>query len=293
MGRDLYERIPAARRVFDLAAEVLGFDIARLCFEGPSEELNRTVNAQPCLLAVELAALAAVRGAGVEAGWAAGHSLGEFSAWVASGAVAVDVALRLVRRRGELMEQAAQRNPGGMAAILGLEEDTLAEICREAGSVVLANMNCPGQIVVSGEKEAVAAAGERARAAGGRAIPLAVSGAFHSPLMAEADSAFRAEVEAVSVADARIPVVANVSAEPVRQAAEIRAAMAAQMTSPVRWEASVRRLLAEGVKEFVEVGPGDVLTGLLRRIDRNARGRAAGDPAAVAALAAEQSGGIR
>jgi malonyl CoA-acyl carrier protein transacylase len=189
MGRDLYERIPAAHCVFDLAAEVLGFDIARLCFEGPTEELNRTVNAQPCLLAVELAALVAVRGAGVEAGWAAGHSLGEFSAWVASGAVAVDVALRLVRRRGELMEQAAQRHPGGMAAILGLEEDKLAEICREVGAVVLANLNCPGQIVVSGETEAVAAVGERAQAAGGRAISLAVSGAFHSPLMAEANAA--------------------------------------------------------------------------------------------------------
>jgi len=274
MGRALVERFPEAGRVFEEANAALGSDVASLCFEGPEEELRRTANAQPALLALSVAALRAVEARGVTASFAAGHSLGEFGAWVASGALAFGDALPLVRLRAELMDQATREAPGAMAALIGLDEDRVAQICEQAaaeGTIVPANFNAPDQIVVSGQSAAVDRGAELAAEAGARVVRLRVSGAFHSPLMAAAASQFAEAVEKVKLAPARIPVVANATGEPVRTEEQIRAAIAAQMASPVLWRRSMARLLAEGPRRFLEIGPGKVLAGLMRRIAPEAR----------------------
>jgi [acyl-carrier-protein] S-malonyltransferase len=273
MGRALAEAHREAREVFEIADRTLGFSLSTLCWEGPLEELTRSVNAQPALLAHGVAAWRLVAAAGFRPEWVAGHSLGEYSACVAAGAIDLEDALRLVRRRGELMSQAGVERPGTMAAILGLPDAEVEAACAEAaavGVVVAANYNAPGQVVISGEIAAVEQACERAKTRGARrALRLEVSGAFHSPLMASAAHGLQQALEGVTLRDARCPILANVSGEPVSRADEIRTALARQLQGAVRWGRTMRRLLDEGAT-FVELGTGSVLRGLLRSTDRQA-----------------------
>jgi len=274
MARDLAEAFPEARAALEAVDEALGFALSKVMREGPEDLLTRTDHAQPAILA-HSAAVWAVAGrklAGQVAG-AAGHSLGEYSAYVAAGSLALADAARLVRRRGELMHEAGTARPGTMAAVMGLDEASVTAVCREAsgpaGVVVPANLNGPDQVVVSGDPAAVARAGELLKAAGAkRVIPLKVSGAFHSPLMAPAAARFGEALGAAALGAPAFPVVANASAEPVRDAPTARRLLAEQLTRPVRWVASVQALasLAGPGAAFVEVGPGNVLTGLAKRI---------------------------
>ena len=290
MGRALAEAHPEARQVFETADRVLQCAFTELLWNGPESELRKTVNAQPALLAHSVAALRLVEAAGLEPSFVAGHSLGEYSACVAAGALSLEDALRLTRRRGELMFQSGLDRPGTMAAILGLAPAQVEAVCAEAapaGIVCPANFNAPGQIVISGEIAAVEKASELAKAAGAkRAIRLDVSGAFHSPLMEPAARGLAAELERVEIRDARCPVIANVSAQPVQKAADIRAALAAQVLGAVRWEESMRRLIDAGVQRFVEIGTGRVLRGLLRTIAPDAASFNIEDPASLAATLA-------
>ena len=287
MGRDLYEAFPAARAVFDEADAALGFALSALCFEGPAEELTRTINAQPALLTTSYACLAAARETGAlpAADFVAGHSLGEYTALAAAGALSFGDAVRLARERGRLMHEAGLLQPGTMAAILGLDEGVLAEICRETGTVI-ANFNCPGQLVISGGVDSVARAVELAAARGAsRTVTLQVSGAFHSPLMQPAVESMKAALAAVAFRDAAVPVIANVTARPVTQADDIRRELLDQLTSPVRWQRSMEYAIARGVTRIIEIGPGRVLTGLMRRIDRSVETANIGDAAAISGLA--------
>ena len=293
MAAALLEREPTARRFFQRAGEVLGLDLAAVCTTGSDAALTRTGIAQPALLTTCCAWFEVLRERGVLPQTVAGHSLGEFSAWVASGVLEFEEALRLVRRRGELMEEAGERRPGGMVAVIGLSDAQVGEICRaaqSAGVVAVANYNCPGQVVVSGEPDALDRVIEEVKAARGRAIPLRVSGAFHSPLMEDAARAFADLISGLPLRPPRIPVVANVSAEPVSQAEQVRQAIARQMTSPVLWSASVRRMVADGARSFVEVGPGQVLTKLIERISTEARAVPMGTPEELAAVLQVLSG---
>jgi [acyl-carrier-protein] S-malonyltransferase len=272
MGQAIYERFATARAIFDEADETLGFSLSQLCFSGPVETLTQTEHAQPALLTTSVALLAA---AGELAGGAlptptcvAGHSLGEYSALVAAGALSFADALRLVRLRGTLMADASE---GSMAAVMGLDLDLLQSICHDAsadGTVVVANENSPGQLVISGSVGAVERAMALAKEHGAkRVLPLKVSAAFHSPLMRHAAAGLQSAIEAVEqVAAPRCAVLSNISAEPLHAPEAIRAELVAQMTSPVRWIAAVKRMAAEGVTRFVEIGPGSVLTGLIKRI---------------------------
>ena len=290
MGRDLADAHPRAAEAFEHANDVLGVDLRRICWEGPDEELTRTENAQPAILlhsyAVWICLPEPVRQA---VGIAAGHSLGEFSAYLAAGALDFEDALRLVRRRGELMGRAGTVRPGTMAALIGLDPDAVAEVCLNVsgGVVVPANYNAPGQIVISGDVEAVGAARERALEAGAkRAVPLNVSGAFHSPLMAEAREGLALALQGVQVRDPGFPVVANAAALPITDAARARDLLVEQLTSPVRWVECVETMGRSRPDLWLEVGPGKVLSGLMRRIDRDANVRAVGEPAEVDALQA-------
>jgi [acyl-carrier-protein] S-malonyltransferase len=275
MGQTLAERFPVARHVFESADRALGYSLSGLCWSGPQEELTKTRHAQPALLTHSVAAWRLLEGAGVRPSWVAGHSLGEYSACVAAGALTFEDAVRVVHRRGELMYQAGLDRPGTMAAILGMEPAAVESLCADAGPagvVVAANLNAPGQIVISGEIPAVERACELARERGARrAIRLEVSGAFHSPLMEAAAHGLAEALDAVSVRDADVPIVCNVSAQPVRRADDIRAALKAQLLGAVRWEDSMRALLDGGAEGFVEVGAGSVLRGLLRSIRKDAR----------------------
>ncbi len=274
MGKDLAEAFPAARDTFAAIDDALGFALSQVMWEGPEDLLTRTDHAQPAILAHSAAVWAVVGGrlAGTVAA-AAGHSLGEYSAYVAAGALDLRDAARLVRRRGDLMRSAGEARPGTMAAVMGLDADQVTRACREASTagevVVAANFNAPDQTVISGDPGAVTRAGALLKAAGAkRVIPLRVSGAFHSPLMEPAARAFAADLDAAAVRPPAFPVVANASAEPVRDAATARRRLAEQLTSPVRWVEGVRRLadVAGAGARFVEIGPGSVLTGLAKRI---------------------------
>ena len=273
MGRALAERHAEAREVFELADRTLGFPLSRLCWEGPLEELTRSVNAQPALLTHGVAAWRLIASAGVRPDGVAGHSLGEYSACVAAGSIDFEDALHLVRRRGELMSQAGVERPGTMAAILGLDDAEVEAACAEgapSGVVVAANYNAPGQVVISGEIAAVERACEAAKARGARrAIRLEVSGAFHSPLMASAAEGLQQALDRVSLRDARCPIFANVTGEPVRRADEIRVALARQLLGAVRWQRTLRTLIDQGAT-FIELGTGTVLRGLVRATDRQA-----------------------
>ncbi len=273
MGRELSAQSAEARRVFEQADEVLGFALSQLCFEGPESDLRMTQNTQPAIFTHSIAVLRAMGARPQEAFHAAaGHSLGEYTAYVAAGSLGFEDALRLVRRRGELMFKAGVERPGTMAAILGLDHEKLVEILEEGlGIVVPANLNSPGQVVISGEVAAVADAMERCRRAGAkRAIALEVSGAFHSPLMDGAARGLEEALKGVQVSPSKVPVFANASAAAVTEPDEIRRSLVRQLLSPVRWEESIRAMIASGHHRFVEVGPGKVLTGLVRNIDRAA-----------------------
>jgi [acyl-carrier-protein] S-malonyltransferase len=289
MGRELAERFPAARRAFDRASEILGFDLAALCSGGPEEELRLTRNTQPALFVKSWAAWGLVKDA-VAADWMAGHSLGEYSALAAAGAISFDDGVRAVRKRGELMYESGVRRPGAMAAVLGLAMDEVAALCREASEAGVcepANLNCDGQVVVSGEIAGVERAVELAPARGAkRALRLNVSGAFHSSLMSDARGSLAEFLEEIEIRDARVPVIANVTARPVQRAADIRRNLVEQMTSPVRWGDSMRFLLDSGAREFYEIGAGRVLTGILRSIDRSAECKTLGKAAEIEGLLA-------
>lgn len=270
MGRELCEQFPELKsRLFDRADELLGFPLTRLCFEGPEAELTRTENAQPALLLVSIAALEALRSQGINPDAVAGHSLGEYSALVAAGALGFEDALRTVRRRGELMAGIGDTVAGGMAAVMGLPPEAVEAVCREAadaGVVQVANYNAPEQSVISGELAAVERATALAKERGaGRIVMLNVSAPFHSRLMAPLRDEMAAVLDQVAVQAPNVPIVANVTAEVVRTPDEIRRALADQVAGPVRWTATLQRLAADGITRFVEVGPGRVLTGLTRR----------------------------
>ncbi len=290
MGSDLADSLPTVRQIYQRADELLDMPLSEICREGPEDRLRRTENAQPAILVHSYAIWRALpekvrQGAAV----AAGHSLGEFSAYLIADAIPFDDALRIVRRRGELMAKAGREQPGTMSAVIGLEADLVADVCREtAGTVVAANYNAPGQVVISGEVEAVATAGETLRKAGARrVIPLNVSGAFHSPLMEGARQELEAMLAGTEIADPVFPVVANVSAEPVTTGPRARELLVSQLTGAVRWSDGILQIGRLGISSFLEIGPGSVLTGLLRRIDKRMRGRAVGDLEALRALAAE------
>jgi|SRR5579859_1462198 len=295
MGRELAQASTAARETFAEADEFLEFKLSQLCWEGPEPELTDTINAQPALLTCSVAALRALHERLGEHPPAlmAGHSLGEISALVAAGSLEFEDGIHLVRRRGEVMKAAGQRAPGGMAAILNLDAAVLAEVCAEAaaqtaGVVQVANDNCPGQVVISGDLAALEKAIELAKARGARrALKLPVSIAAHSPLMLSAVEEFRRTVDGMPFIAPIPPVVGNVQAGPLTDPNDIRIELPAQLTSPVRWTESVRYMLAHGITTFVELGSKDVLTGLLKRIEANARGVAVGTPEAVEAFGVE------
>jgi [acyl-carrier-protein] S-malonyltransferase len=289
MGRDLAERYPAARVVFEEADAALGVPLSRLAWEGPEEELTATHNAQPAILTHSVAVLRVLQDRLGAVGFAAGHSLGEFSAYVAAGSLRFGDAVRTVRRRGELMFRSGQERPGAMAAVLGLDDAALERVCRAAsaagGVCVPANYNAPGQLVISGDAPAVERALQLAKEAGARrALRLNVSGAFHSPLMKVAEDALRTHLGGVELADPSFPVVANVSAAPVTSAQDARRLLVEQLTAPVRWTASMRALVAAGVTRYLELGPGSVLSGLMKRIEKGAETTSLGTADDVAAF---------
>ncbi|NOY05259.1 MAG: ACP S-malonyltransferase [Chlorobi bacterium] len=269
MGKDLVQHVAAAAEVFERANAILGFDLRRICFEGPLEELKQTWITQPAIFVHSAAVLAVIS---TRPDMAAGHSLGEYTALYCAGALEFEEALKLVKRRGELMYEAGKRNPGTMAAIIGMPQEAVEEICRDAsraGLVQAANFNSPGQVVISGSVEGVHRAMEIARERGARLVKeLVVSGAFHSPLMSYAVEHFSEELEQADVREAEIPVYSNVTAAPVRSAGEIRRLLLDQLTRPVLWEKSIRAMAADGAGRVVEIGPGKVLQGLTVRIDR-------------------------
>jgi [acyl-carrier-protein] S-malonyltransferase len=290
MGLALAQRYAVAHETFAEADAILGFPLARLCFEGPADTLTATRNAQPAILTASIAALRALQSERPDlpaATFVAGHSLGEYSALVAAGSLAFADAVRLTRARGEVMALAGEQHPGSMAAILRLEDAQVAALCAQAaaesGDVVqVANYNSPGQVVISGGPAGVAAATTLAKAAGGRVMPLAVSIAAHSELMRPAVESFAAQVAATPFAAPRTPVIGNVQAQPLATVAEIRAELVAQLTSSVRWTASVSAMIEAGVSRFVEIGPGAVLAGLVKRIAPNVETATAGTPEDVA-----------
>jgi [acyl-carrier-protein] S-malonyltransferase len=293
MGRALADAFPVCRDTFAEADAALGDPLSRLCFEGPEDRLMLTENTQPAILTVSTAACRLLASKGIEPRFVAGHSLGEYSANVAAGTFAFADAVRVVRRRGRYMQEAVPVGTGAMAAILGLDADKVAEACREAlqdgaaeGDVVSpANMNGAGQVVIAGSAAAVARAGERAKALGAkRVIPLPVSAPFHCALMKPAEDRLAPELRALPQHDPRVPIVANVDAEQKCTAADAIEALVAQISSPVRWEAVVQRLASEGVTTYVEVGPGTVLSGLVRKIHRDASVVSFGGPDDLAAV---------
>jgi len=272
MGKALAAAFPVCRDAFAEADDALGEALSRLCFEGPEERLLLTENTQPAILATSVAIHRLLVSRGLDPRFVAGHSLGEYSANVAAGTMPFADALRIVRRRGRYMQEAVPVGEGAMAAILGLDADAVARACSDvaAGEVVSpANLNAPGQVVIAGAAAAVARAGAQAKTLGAkRVIPLNVSAPFHCALMKPAEDRLALELRALAAANPRIPVVANVDAEPKRTAASAIEALIRQVSAPVQWEAVVRRLASEGVRTYVEVGPGSVLTGLVRKIDR-------------------------
>ncbi len=295
MGRELAENFGAAHQVFEAADAALGFSISKICFEGPAEELQLTANTQPAILTVSVAVAAVLQEKGVRPDYVAGHSLGEYSALVAAGSLSLVDAVRLVRKRGQYMQEAVPVGQGAMAAILGLEGAALEEVCREAaqGDVVSpANLNSPGQVVIAGSAPAVARAVELAKGRGAkRAIMLNVSAPFHCALMKPAQDRLSVDLDATPVEDPQVPLVNNVGAQVVTSASLVREGLKQQVTAPVRWEESIRRLRQEGVDLFVEAGPGKVLSGLVRQIDRAAECLRVEDSATLREVVARRGAG--
>jgi [acyl-carrier-protein] S-malonyltransferase len=275
IGRDLYDSFEVARKVFRQADERLGFPLSRLCFEGPDAELQQTINAQPAIVTVSFACLKAANDSGgrqlAPPQYVAGHSLGEYTALAAVGVLDFTDAVYLARERGRLMHEAGQRQPGGMVAVVGLGEASLAEICRETGAQI-ANINCPGQIVISGARENLSQAVELAREKGAsRTIPLEVSGAFHTPLMQPAVDGMAEIIADLNFRPPTVPIIANTTAEPLTAGEQVKEELLRQLCHCVQWQRSVEYMVANGVATFIEVGPGKVLTGLVKRINRDAR----------------------
>jgi [acyl-carrier-protein] S-malonyltransferase len=291
MGKALADAFPICQQTFDEADEALGESLSKLCFDGPESQLLLTENTQPAILAVSVAACRLVASRGITAAFAAGHSLGEYSAHVAAGTLSFADALRTVRRRGQFMQEAVPVGEGAMSAILGADADVVTRACADAGAelpgrvVSPANLNAPGQVVIAGHADAVARAGELAKAAGARrVIPLAVSAPFHCALMKPAEDRLAPLLRALPAENPRMPVVANVDAEPKTTAAAAVDALIRQVSSPVRWEDVVKRLVSEGARTFVELGPGNVLAGLVKKIDRSVTVASVEDPAGLEAL---------
>lgn len=273
MGQDLAAALPSARAWFDHANATLGCDLASICFGGPEPELTKTENAQPGIFLVSWIAFQLLKERVPELKFeaAAGLSLGEFTALTAAGAMSFEDGLRVVRQRGRFMQEACDVTRGGMAAVIGLDEAPTREVCTEAG-VVLANLNCPGQLVISGEADKIAKACELAKAKGAkRAIPLPVAGAYHSPLMASAQEKLQAELAKIGISSPAVPVISNVTALPYGRPAGVVSGLVEQVTSSVLWEKSMRVLLGQGFARFIELGPGTALSGFMKRIDKNAQ----------------------
>lgn len=277
MGRVLWERVPAAKSLFQRAESILGYDLAAICAEGPAERLDATNHSQPALFVTSLAALEALRhdspGVVDACEAVAGLSLGEYTALVFAGVMDFDTALRIVRERGEAMQAAAEATPSGMVSILGMEVSQVEQLCEQArrpgGTLQIANLLCPGNIAISGDQESCAKAAELAPTLGAmKAIPLSVAGAFHTPIMQPAVERLAAALAGTQLSPPRIPVISNVDARPHDDPEDIRRLLVRQIVSPVRWEDSTRRLLEIGCDQFYEVGPGRVLNGLLRRVQR-------------------------
>jgi [acyl-carrier-protein] S-malonyltransferase len=275
MGRDLYDRFAVAREVFEQADERLGFPLSRLCFEGPDDELQQTINAQPAIVTVSFACLKAASDAGgrrlAPPQYVAGHSLGEYTALAAVGVLDFTDAVYLARERGRLMYEAGQRQPGGMVAVIGLDEAALSEVCRETGARI-ANINSPGQIVISGAREDLSRAVELARGKGAsRIIPLGVSGAFHTPLMQPAVDGMAEIIAGINFRPPEVPIIANTTAEPLTTGELVKEELLRQLCHCVQWQHSVEYMVANGVATFIEIGPGKVLTGLIKRINRDTK----------------------
>jgi len=283
MGKLFLENHPKASEIFSSADKRLDYPLSDVIFEGPEDRLKLTENTQPAILTTSIAVLQAVQEAGIKADYAAGHSLGEYSALVASGSISFEDAVYAVRQRGLYMEEAVPAGEGAMSAVLGLDNEKLAEIAdqvtSEGESVQLANLNAPGQIVISGTAKGVETAGNRAQEAGAkRVLPLNVSGPFHSRMMKPAAAKFKAILDEIDIHDAEIPVIANVTANEMQTATDIYENLLAQLYSPVRWEETIRKMLDLGVDTFIEVGPGNVLCGLVKRVHRRAKAYPVQDP---------------
>jgi [acyl-carrier-protein] S-malonyltransferase len=294
MGRALAEAFPESRAAFEEADAAVGFALSALCFEGPEEDLRLTANTQPAILATSVAALRALETRGLRPQFVAGHSLGEYSAVVAARGLTLAEASATVRKRGQYMQEAVPVGQGAMAAILNLDAEAVARACVEAaeGEVVSpANLNCPGQVVIAGHAGAVARAMERCKAAGAkRALPLPVSAPFHCALMRPAQERMAADLAALPIQDLAVPLASNVDARVVRTAADVRDGLVRQVSGAVRWQESIELLVREGVTTFVEIGPGSVLSGLVKKIHRDARVLNVEDPPSLEAAAAALAG---
>lgn len=287
MGRDLYDNFASAKAIFDEADAVLGFPLSKLCFDGPEDELRKTINAQPALVTASFACLQAIREVGgnlPEPAFVAGHSLGEYTALSVAGVLDFSATVQLARERGRLTYEAGLAHPGSMAAVLGLDEAALAEVCRKTG-VWIANINCPGQLVISGAVENLNRAMEQAKARGAsRVVPLQVSGAFHTSLMQPAVDGLAKTIATLTFREPVIPVIGNVDARPVPSAQRVKDELLKQLTSPVQWQRSVEYMVANGTSTFFEIGPGRVLSGLIKRISKEASTINVGDVASVRSL---------
>lgn len=289
MGRDLYDNFDSAKVLFKQADEILGFPLSCLCFEGPEEELRLTINAQPALVAVSFACLKAtqdVPGGNLPApAFVAGHSLGEYTALAAADVLDFATTVYLAKERGRLMYEAGLRRPGGMVAIMGLDESSLAEVCHETNTRI-ANFNCPGQLVISGAAENLPKATDLAKARGAsRTIPLAVSGAFHSPLMQPAVDGLSEIIATFNFRDPTVPIIANTTAQPLTTAEQVKSELIKQLSNSIQWQRSIEYMIDNGVSTFIEIGPGKVLSGLLKRINKNVNTLNIGDGEAIKSLA--------
>lgn len=285
MGKDLYDNFDSVKKLFKQADDAVGFPLSQICFEGPDEELRKTSNAQPALVTVSIAYVRAAQEAAGKnlpaPAFMAGHSLGEYTALAAANVIDFGTAVYLAKERGRLMYEAGLKQPGTMAAVMGLEESILAEVCKETGTVI-ANFNSPGQLVISGAVANIAKASELAKAKGAaRAIPLQVSGAFHSPLMQPAVDDMAQILAKVAFRDPSVPIIANVTAQPLTNGTQFKDELLKQLLSGVQWQRSIEYMLKQGVARFIEIGPGKVLAGLIKRISREAEVMNIGDVAAV------------
>jgi len=285
MGHDLCDNFASAKATFEQADEALGFPLSRLCFEGPEDELRQTINAQPALVTVSYACLKAAYEVGGNRlpppAFVAGHSLGEYTALAAANVLDFPTVVYLARERGRLMHEAGLRKPGGMVAIIGLDEALLAEVCAQTGTW-MANVNCPGQLVISGAKENLTEAASLAKARGAqRTIPLPVSGAFHTPLMQSAIDGLSEVIAALHFRDPLIPIVANTSAQPMINAEQVKAELLNQLSHGVQWQRSIEYMINDGVSTFIEIGPGEVLSNLVRRINKDVKTVNIGDVDAI------------